>query len=94
VFSVLSGLDEQRQSMVLELYCRRAGRKREGRKRERGRPRSRGKWGEGRERRRARDKSKKSESLKKERKGQVAPFILGWATLMLLGNCGAEHTWL
>ena len=32
------GLDEQRQSMVLELYCRKAGRKREGRKRERGRP--------------------------------------------------------
>jgi hypothetical protein len=28
-------LDEQRQSMVLELYCRKAGRKREGRKRER-----------------------------------------------------------
>jgi hypothetical protein len=27
-------LDEQRQSMVLELYCRKAGRKREGRKRE------------------------------------------------------------
>jgi hypothetical protein len=24
-------LDEQRQSMVLELYCRKAGRKREGR---------------------------------------------------------------
>ena len=29
------GLDEQRQSMVLELYCRKAGGKREGRKRER-----------------------------------------------------------
>jgi hypothetical protein len=28
------GLDELRQSMVLELYCRKAGRKREGRKRE------------------------------------------------------------
>jgi hypothetical protein len=28
-------LDEQRLSMVLELYCRKAGRKREGRKRER-----------------------------------------------------------
>ena len=28
------GLDEQRQSMVLELYCRKAERKREGRKRE------------------------------------------------------------
>ena len=28
------GLDEQRQSMVLELYCRKAGRKKKGRKRE------------------------------------------------------------
>ena len=27
------GLDEQRQSMVLELYCRKAGGKRKGRKR-------------------------------------------------------------
>ena len=94
MFSVLSGLDEQRQSMVLELYCRRAGRKKEGRKRERGRPRPRGKWGEGRERRRARDESKKGESLKRERRGQAAPFIVGWATLLLPGNCGEEHTWL
>jgi hypothetical protein len=32
----MASLDEQRQSMVLELYCRKAGRKREGkRKRER-----------------------------------------------------------
>jgi hypothetical protein len=30
----MAGLDEQRQSVVLELYCRKAGRKREGRKRE------------------------------------------------------------
>ena len=29
------GLSDQRQSMVLELYCRKAGGKREGRKRER-----------------------------------------------------------
>jgi hypothetical protein len=29
-----AGLDEQRQSMVLELYCRKAGRGRESRKRE------------------------------------------------------------
>ena len=29
-----AGLDKQRQSMVLELYCRKAGGKREGRKRE------------------------------------------------------------
>jgi hypothetical protein len=33
VFSL--GLDEQRQSMVLELYCRKAGGKRKGKKRER-----------------------------------------------------------
>jgi hypothetical protein len=33
----MAGLDEQRWSMVLELYCRKAGRKREGqRKREAG----------------------------------------------------------
>ena len=30
----MAGLDEQRQSVVLELYCRKAGRKKEGRKRE------------------------------------------------------------
>jgi hypothetical protein len=29
------GLDEQRQFIILELYCRKARRKREGRKRER-----------------------------------------------------------
>jgi hypothetical protein len=28
------GLDEERESMVLELYCRKAGRKRESRKRD------------------------------------------------------------
>jgi hypothetical protein len=31
-----AGLYEQRQSMVLELYCRKAGGRREGRKREAG----------------------------------------------------------
>jgi hypothetical protein len=51
--SSMAGLDEQRQSMVLELYCRKAGGKREDGKRERGRPWPRGE-GEG-ERRRARD---------------------------------------
>lgn len=57
--SVLSpGLDVQRQSMVLEFYCRKAERKREGRKKEAGRPWPRGERGEGRERRRARDESK------------------------------------
>jgi hypothetical protein len=41
------GLDEQRPSMVLELYCRKAGRKREGRKRERGQPWPHGGGGNG-----------------------------------------------
>jgi hypothetical protein len=49
------GLDEQRQSVVLELYCRKVGGRKEGRKRERGWPWPRGESGEGRERRRARD---------------------------------------
>jgi hypothetical protein len=31
-----SGLDEQRQSMVLEFYCRKVGGKRKGKKRETG----------------------------------------------------------
>ena len=31
-----AGLDEEKQSMVLELYCRKAGGKREGRKTETG----------------------------------------------------------
>ena len=79
--SSTEGLDEQTLSMVLELYCRKAGRKREGRKRERGQPWPRGEWGEGRERRRAKDESKKGESLKTERRGQTAPFIVGWAFL-------------
>jgi hypothetical protein len=37
-----------RDSLVLELYCRKAERKREGRKRERGRPWPHGEKGEGR----------------------------------------------
>jgi hypothetical protein len=45
--SSMAGLDEQRQSMVLELYCRKAWGKRE-----KGRPWPRGERGEGRERRR------------------------------------------
>jgi hypothetical protein len=65
-------LDEQRQSMVLELYCRKSERKREGRKRERGRSWPHGEMGKERARRRARDESKKGESLKRERRGQAA----------------------
>jgi hypothetical protein len=47
-----AGLDEQRQSTVLELYCRKAGRKRESRKREAGHSQveRRGKGGERRAR--------------------------------------------
>jgi hypothetical protein len=33
-------------------------------------------------------KRKKGESLKRERRGQAAPFIVGWAILLLPGNCG------
>jgi hypothetical protein len=50
--------------------------------------------GKGRERRRAREESKKGESLKRVRRGQAAPFIVGWAILLLSGNCGEEHTCL
>ena len=53
--SSTAGLDDQRQSMVLELYCRKAKRKREGRKREAGHGHvERG--GKGREKRRARER--------------------------------------
>jgi hypothetical protein len=76
--------------MVLELYCREAGRKREGRKR--GQPWPRGERWEGRERRRVRDESKKGESLTRVRRGQAAPFKVGWAILLLPGSCGEEHT--
>ena len=76
------GLDEQRQSMVLELYCRKAGRKREGREREREREREtshghmeRGDKGE----REGGLENKKGESLKRARRNQAAPFIVGWA---------------
>jgi hypothetical protein len=41
-YSSTVGLDGQRQSMVLELYCRKAGGKREGREREREREREAG----------------------------------------------------
>jgi hypothetical protein len=46
-------------------------------------------------RRRAKGESKsKSLREKRERRGQAASFIVGWATLLLPGNCGEEHTWL
>jgi hypothetical protein len=78
--------------MVLELYCRKAKRKTKGRRREAGHGHvERGrkwKW-----RRRTRDENKRGESLR-ERRGQAAPFIVGWAILQLQGSCGKEHTWL
>jgi hypothetical protein len=49
------GLDEQRQSMVLEFHYSKAERKGEGRKRERDQPWPCGEGWEGRERRRARE---------------------------------------
>ena len=87
--------------MVLELYCRKAGRKREGgerrrereRERERERDRPWPRWGVG-GRRSAKDEIKKGESLQRARRGQAAPFIVGWAILQLQGSCGEEHTWL
>ena len=77
--SSMASLDEQRQSIGLELYYRKAKRKRNRRKRERGQPCPCVERGEGRERRRARDESKKGESLKRVSRGQAAPFIVGWA---------------
>jgi hypothetical protein len=50
----MSGLDDQRQSIVLELYCRKAGGKRKGRKRNWPWPCR--KRGEGNERKRARER--------------------------------------
>jgi hypothetical protein len=62
--SSMGGLDEQRQSMVLEFTVERQG---EREKVERGRQTTWpcGKRGKGRERRRDKDESKKSKSLKR-----------------------------
>ena len=67
----MAGLDDQRQSMVLELYCRKAGGEREATHDhlERGHKRKR----EGGL------KSKKGEGLKRARRGQAAPLIVGWS---------------
>ena len=75
--SSMAGLDEQRQSMVLELYCRKAERKREGRKRETTSHGHVERWGKGE--REGGLESKKGESLKRARRGQAAPLIVGWA---------------
>ena len=61
------GLDEQRLSMVLELYCRKAGRKGEG-KRERERDWT---WPRGEKRkRREREERLESEGRERERRGE------------------------
>jgi hypothetical protein len=66
-----------------------------GGKERRGQPWPLGERGEGRGRKRARglEKQEKQE-LERERRGQAAPLIVGWATLLLSSNCGEEHTWL
>jgi hypothetical protein len=54
-------------------------------------------WREGGREGREKVKSERQEreqELKRERRGQEAPFIVGWATLLLPGNCGEKHTCL
>jgi hypothetical protein len=67
--------------MVLELYCRKAGRKTEGRKRERGWPWPRGGRGKEREKREGglERRIRKGESLKRARRDHTVPFIVSWA---------------
>ena len=67
--------------MVLDLYSRKVGGKKESIKGERGRPWPCGERGQERERTRAENERKKGESLNEERRGQAAPFILGWNIL-------------
>ena len=67
----MAGLDEQRQSMVLELCCRKHRERKAGHGHvERG--------GKGEREGGARDESKKGEGLKRARRGQAAPLIGGW----------------
>jgi hypothetical protein len=77
--------------MVLELYCRKTWGKRQGRKREgeasHGHVERRGK-----REREGRLESKRGKSLERERWRQAAPLIVGWAILLLLGNCGEESS--
>jgi hypothetical protein len=35
-----------------------------------------------------------AKELKRERRGQTASSIVGWATFLLPGNCGEELYWL
>jgi hypothetical protein len=73
------GLYEHRQSMVLELYCRKAGEKREGR--ERGRERKRGREGERegkREGQRERERERRKEERREESKGSKRSKTVRW----------------
>ena len=73
-----AGLDEQRQSMVLELYCRKAGGKREGRKRERRAMDKKRDGGKGGREERLESKREREESKSKRvRRGQAAPLMVG-----------------
>jgi hypothetical protein len=46
----------------------------------------RGEKGGGGGSKRAREKAREA----RDRRGKVTPFIVGWATLLLQGNCGGE----
>jgi hypothetical protein len=52
-------------------------------------------WRQGRrEGERGGAREQESKRARDRGRGQAAPFIVGWATLLLPGNCGEEHTWL
>jgi hypothetical protein len=85
------GLDEQRQSMVLELYCRKAERKREGK----AEGPAIATWiegGGGKGELKMRE-SKKGKSLR-EREKPSSPFYSGLSYLIVAGQLWEEHTWL
>ena len=95
-----AGLDEQRQSKVLKLYCRKTGGKSKGkreRERERDLPWPRGEKGEtrgphdrlarNRETPAPRERREESKGSKRMRWGQSAPFGM-LLSLLLLGNRG------
>jgi hypothetical protein len=83
-----AGLDEQRLSIVLELYYRKAGGKREG-KREGERRERKKRLENKREREEERGRERRGESKERGvRRGQIAPLIVGCFILMLLGNWG------
>ena len=71
------GLDEQRQSMVLELYCRKAGGKKESEKRERLAMSKKREGGEERERRKARGKRRGERQVRgvREQGGAKQPLL-------------------